>query len=44
MKLGGDNFFQDLGDERQVGDGPVICVDCGIQGGFLKEGCDDGGF
>ena len=42
MELSGDDFFQDLREERQIGDGPVVAVNFRVEGGFFQERCNDG--
>ena len=42
--MGGDDFLQDLREEWEVGDGPIVGVDVWVEGGFFKKGCNNGGF
>lgn len=41
MELCGNHFFQHLGEEGQVGNGPVVGENFWVKGGFFQEGSDD---
>jgi hypothetical protein len=42
VELGGDNAFQNFGEERQVGDGAVVGEVGRIKGGLFEDGGDGG--
>lgn len=44
LELCSYHFFQDLGKEREVGDGSVVGKNCRVQGEFFEKGCNDGSF
>ena len=44
MELGGDNAFQNFGEEWQVGDGAVVGEVGRIKGGLFEDGGDGGKF
>lgn len=44
MELGGNNFFQEFGDEWEIRNWSVIRQQCRVQGGFFEEGFDESSF
>ena len=44
LELCGNYLLQHLGEEREVGDGPVVAEGFRVQSGFFQKGSDDGSF